>query len=81
MAKRFSTKMHGQWVRNKQSGEVGRISYYDRRTELVWVIWEPVRPQKMWGASGVPTSQLLKIKGYDREPFFPKLRKVSHATE
>ncbi len=37
----ISFKKHGYWVRLKGSDREGRISYYDRDTRLVWVVWEP----------------------------------------
>lgn len=36
---RFSFKKHGYWIRLKGSTRTGRISYFDKKDRLVWVVW------------------------------------------
>ena len=79
MAERFSFKMHGTWVRQKEYSREGRISYYDRKTDLVWVLWEPstfTLPSgetiriKIESATGVPPKELVKLTKWEPDPWF-----------
>ncbi len=73
---RLSYKAHGVWVRHKKMGHVGRIAYYDRERKLLAVVWEPATkteskwPSKIRSASLVPKGDLVKLKGYDPEPWY-----------
>ena len=48
-------KLHGTWVRHKETNEEGRIAYYDSETKLVWVVWETE------GARGCRVKDLVKL--------------------
>jgi hypothetical protein len=67
--------MHGAWVRHKDFGWEGRISYFDRKTQLVWVVWEPHKRRKEYSAGGYPPSQLVYLKKYEHDPWFRNRRK------
>ena len=68
---------HGVWVRHREFGWEGKISYFDRRTRLYWVEWDPefkgkpeVR-QKGYHYSGWPANALVMLK-FEAQPWFRK---------
>lgn len=70
---RFSHSKHGVWVRHKETGEEGRIGYFDRKTRLYWVVWDPAfSNRKTYGASGVPARKLIRLR-YEAEPWYDNL--------
>jgi len=73
--KRYSYKLHGTWVRDKILRSVGRISYFDHKTRLVWVVWQKDKWRNNTAASGVPPSQLLRLTKYEPEPWINRKMK------
>lgn len=77
-----SYKKHGYWVRLKGSDREGRISYYDRESGLVWVVWEPDNytmgghkyKQKTVSASGCRPEELVYTP-FEPDPWFPSIKK------
>lgn len=76
----LSYNAHGVWVRHKTMHHlVGRIGYYDKVARKVWVVWEPATyttesgvkiKQKTYSSSSYPTDQLLRLTGYEPEPWY-----------
>lgn len=62
--------MKGQVVRSKTLVDedgyyyYGRIAYYDRKTELVWVVWFRNASLKILAASGQPVKNLVKVMNW-----------------
>lgn len=70
-SKRLSVKWHGRWVRHKVYDWVGQIAYYDRKTELVWIVW---KGGKTISASGEKKSDLVWLKSWGRQRFWPRYK-------
>jgi len=78
MSKRFSYKKHGAWVKRKGTTREGRIAYFDRKTGLVWVVWEMgkyrdnghTHKTKQPSAEGCEPKDLLLMGQYELSPWF-----------
>lgn len=80
---RHSYKKHGHWVVHKELRWEGKIAYYDRKTKLVWVLWDPQFTPKKWkkafkgyASSGHPVSELATLP-YEPDPWFNEEVKMS----
>lgn len=58
---------HGYWVRHKKTGAKGKICYWDRNEDLVWIWWVL---DKRSGASGMPPGDLVLLKNRQPEPWY-----------
>ncbi len=58
-------KLHGTWVRHKETNEEGRIAYRDSETKLVWVVWGIAQ-----GASGCLVKDLVKLNQWEPTPWY-----------
>lgn len=50
---------------------MGQIAYYDRKTELVWIVW---KGGKTISASGEKKSDLVWLKSWGRQRFWPRYK-------
>ena len=80
--KRYSHKLHGHWVKLKDSTRYGRIGYYDRKTKLVHIVWDPVKygwkgylfKESAYSSTAENPEDLVLVRKWEPEPWYHKIR-------
>lgn len=64
----ISYEKHGYWVRSKETKQLGRICYFNRTTNEVWVYWGDF--DKKAAASGHSPDELSLLPNKTPKPWY-----------